>query len=82
VIQRDAAGHATGILLEDALLLVSTVYPDGICRRTSDLMEQGAGLWPENLGLTGIHGFDALTPSKPTDFARAGRLGLRIVKIS
>ncbi len=81
VIQRDAAGRATGILLEGpAMDLVADLIPRLTADQLADLMEQSQTLaWKS--GLTGIHDFDDPDAFEAMELLHEqGRLGLRIVK--
>src|SRR5579859_3882770 len=80
VIQRDSAGHATGILLEDAIPLVASLVPDTPPHELANLMEQAQALaWRS--GLTGFHDFDGPAAFEAMQILyEQGRLGLRIVK--
>jgi predicted amidohydrolase YtcJ len=80
VIQRDANGKATGILLEDAIKLVSALVPDPTSADLADMMEDAQKLaWQQ--GLTGLHDFDNPTAFEAMQILHEqGRLGLRIVK--
>jgi len=56
-IQRDAAGAATGILLETAMELASNTIPEPTIAETVQAIEKAQHiLW--KMGLTGIHDFD------------------------
>jgi predicted amidohydrolase YtcJ len=80
VIQRDTAGHVTGILFEEAIKLVSTAVPVESAAELANLMEQAQTLaW--KLGLTGIHDYDGPDAFEAEQILHEqGRLGLRIVK--
>ncbi|WKZ35697.1 MAG: amidohydrolase [Anaerolineales bacterium] len=56
-IQRDAHGHTTGILLETAMGLVSSVVPESSISEIAEAIEKAQPvLW--RMGITGIHDFD------------------------
>ncbi len=80
IIQRDAAGRATGILLEDAMSLVDALVPTPSAAELANLMEQAQTLaWKS--GLTGIHDFDGPDCFEALQILyEQGRLGLRVVK--
>jgi predicted amidohydrolase YtcJ len=81
IIQRDAAGRATGILLEGlAITLVHRLVPTLSAAALADLMEQAQTLaW--QAGLTGIHDFDDPDAFEAMQLLRErGRLGLRVIK--
>jgi predicted amidohydrolase YtcJ len=80
IIQRDATGHATGILLEDAITLVDSLIPTPSTAELANLMEQAQTLaW--KAGLTGIHDFDGPDAFEAMQLLHEqSRLGLRIVK--
>ncbi len=57
VIQRDHTGHATGALLETAMMLVDGLIPEPSIAEIADAIETAQPLlW--KMGLTGIHDFD------------------------
>ncbi|MBX3084537.1 MAG: amidohydrolase [Anaerolineae bacterium] len=80
LIQRDEHGKATGILLEDAIGLVSKLVPDPTAAELADMMEDAQKLaW--QAGLTGLHDFDNPSAFEAMQILHEqGRLGLRIVK--
>jgi predicted amidohydrolase YtcJ len=80
VIQRDAAGEPTGLLLETAIELVLSVIPARSVERLSDAMEAAqARVW--RMGLTGLHDFDNPSALVAMQVLRErGHLGLRFVK--
>ncbi len=79
-IQRDANGQATGILLEDAIQLVSNHVP----RPTLDFFTNAMRYAQEvcwKAGLTGIHDFDGSTCFQALQTLRMNEeLGLRFIK--
>jgi predicted amidohydrolase YtcJ len=81
VIQRDASGKATGVLLEGpAMDLVADLVPRLTANELADLMEQAQTLaW--KAGLTGIHDFDDPDAFEALQLLHEhGRLGLRVLK--
>ncbi|NOH03302.1 MAG: amidohydrolase family protein [Chloroflexi bacterium] len=57
VIQRDAQGNATGILLESAMRVVSAAVPEATIGEIEAAIEKAQSvLW--RMGITGIHDFD------------------------
>ncbi len=80
-IQRDAAGHATGILFEaPAMNLVARLVPTPGMAELAGLMERAQSLaW--QAGLTGIHDFDDPSAFEAMQYLHEqGKLGLRVVK--
>ena len=79
-IQRDAKGHATGILLETAMGLVEAAIPEPGIREIADAIENAqAILW--KMGLTGVHDFDRRDSFMALQQLHAqGRLKLRVLK--
>ncbi|HEX3053875.1 MAG TPA: amidohydrolase [Aggregatilineaceae bacterium] len=80
-IQRDAAGRATGILLEaPAMMLVTDRIPKLTTEQTVESMRQAQQLaWA--CGLTGIHDFDDPSCMVALQVLRErGQLGIRVVK--
>jgi predicted amidohydrolase YtcJ len=79
-IVRDTRGQPTGILLEDAMNLVTNVQPAYTPEQVAELMRAAFPL-AHRAGLTGIHCFD-----RPEAFAayqilrQRGELALRVVK--
>lgn len=56
-IERDASGKATGILLETAMSLVSSIIPKPTISKVEEAIESAQKiLW--SMGITGIHDFD------------------------
>src|SRR5512146_2512284 len=56
-IVRDAAGQATGILLESAVALVEDIIPAPSVEQVSaDILAAQSALW--QMGLTGVHDYD------------------------
>jgi predicted amidohydrolase YtcJ len=81
MIQRDAAGRPTGILLEDpAMQLVAGLIPAPTADVLADWMaEAQAQAW--RYGLTGFHDFDDPDCLAALQVLRArGGLGMRVVK--
>ncbi len=78
-IQRDASGAPTGILLEEAMRLVSKVIPTPTAESTCDaLPEAQAQLW--RYGITAVHDFDGSRCFRAIQLLRErGQLGLRVV---
>jgi predicted amidohydrolase YtcJ len=79
-IQRDAAGNATGILLETAMRLVEGVIPEPTPQEITNAIEKAQPiLW--KMGLTGVHDFDRRDSFMALQALHAqGRLKLRVVK--
>jgi predicted amidohydrolase YtcJ len=79
-IQRDAAGNATGILLETAMELVGDILPSPSVEEIADAMEKAQPiLW--KMGLTGVHDFDRRESFMALQQLHAqGRLKLRVLK--
>jgi predicted amidohydrolase YtcJ len=79
-IQRDAAGNATGILLETAMEMVGDVLPSPAVEEIADAMEKAQPiLW--KMGLTGVHDFDRRESFMALQQLHAqGRLKLRVLK--
>lgn len=79
-IQRDAAGRATGILLEEASSLVSNVVPQATAGEVAAAMEEAQKLaW--RCGLTGVHDYDRTVAFEAFQLLHErGKLGLRVVK--
>lgn len=79
-IQRDARGHATGILLETAMEVVGNLVPDPTIPEIADAMEKAQSiLW--KMGLTGVHDFDRRDSFMALQqLHAAGRLKLRVLK--
>lgn len=80
VIQRDAAGRATGILLEDAEDLIARCVPTLTPEALAGMMADAQPLaWRS--GLTGLHDFDGPLAFAAMQIMREREgLGLRIVK--
>ena len=79
-IQRDSAGHATGILFEDAMELVTDHIPPETVPEIVDAMRD-AQQYCWQVGLTGIHDFDGRSCFLALQSLHANReLGLRFVK--
>lgn len=79
-IQRDAAGQATGILLESAMGLVSAVVPEPGIPEVAEAIEKAQPvLW--RMGVTGIHDFDRRASFMALQSLRAAnKLKLRVCK--
>jgi len=79
-IQRDEAGRATGILLENAMGLVEAVLPEVSTDDLADAIEKAQSkLW--RMGLTGVHDFDRRDSFMALQQLHAqGRLKLRVNK--
>lgn len=79
-IQRDANGHATGILLETAMGLVSAAVPASSIVEISEAIEKAQPvLW--RMGITGIHDFDRRESFMALQSLRAAnKLKLRVCK--
>jgi len=79
-IQRDAQGEPTGILLEDAMGLVSAHVPTPTVDELADRMRPAMeNAW--KFGLTGVHDFDGQRSLRAWQILRErGQLGLRVVK--
>jgi len=79
-IQRDAAGKPTGILFEDAMLLVKEHIPKPTLSQISSAMLDAQNYcW--QVGLTGLHDFDGRSCFEALQLLRQrDQLGLRIVK--
>jgi predicted amidohydrolase YtcJ len=79
-LQRDAHGQLTGILLETAMELVSTVIPAPSIQTITQAIEQAQPtLW--RMGLTGIHDFDRRDCFIALQqLHQQGKLGLRVLK--
>ena len=79
-LQRDARGHPTGILLELAMNLVSSVLPKPDAESSAEAIKAAqAALW--KMGLTGVHDFDRQRCfSALQSLHRAGELKLRVHK--
>jgi predicted amidohydrolase YtcJ len=80
-IQRDVAGHVTGILLEaPAMNLVARLVPMPGMAELAGLMERAQAL-ACRAGLTGIHDFDDPSAFEAMQYLHEqGKLGLRVVK--
>jgi predicted amidohydrolase YtcJ len=80
VIVRDAAGHATGALLESAMGLVDAVIPAPALEQLARAIENALPtLW--KMGLTGIHDFDRRDSFMALQYLHAqGKLKLRVNK--
>ena len=80
VIQRDAKGNPTGILIESAENLVSSLIPEPSHKELKDCMLAAQpSLW--EMGLTGIHDFSSIDLfSVLQDMDQENSLGLRVVK--
>jgi predicted amidohydrolase YtcJ len=84
-IVRDAHGQPTGILLEDAIDLITQVKPEPTPEELAELMRAAFPV-AHRAGLTGIHDFDgpaafaAFQLLRCTQRQQRGQLGLRVVK--
>ena len=80
-IQRDAAGHATGILFEaPAMSFAFRQIPDLSMTELAEMMEE-AQVRAWQCGLTGIHDFDDPDAFEALQYLhQQGKLGLRVVK--
>jgi predicted amidohydrolase YtcJ len=80
VIQRDRAGHATGALLESAMMLVDEFVPEPSVAEIASAIEIAQPiLW--KMGLTGIHDFDRRDSFMALQQLHAqGKLKLRVNK--
>ena len=77
---RSPRGQPTGILLEDAMDLITQVKPEPTSEELAEMMRTAFPL-AHRAGLTGIHDFDG--PAAFAAFQRLkqrGQLGLRVVK--
>ena len=79
-IMRDAAGKATGILLESAVALVEEIIPaPSVEQVAADILTAQTVLW--QMGLTGLHDYDqARCFAALQSLDRDERLRLRVVK--
>lgn len=79
-IHRDARGRATGILLEEAIGLVSRHVPKASDEQVAALMREAKQLaWRS--GLTGLHDYDQASAFRAMQLLHErGQLGLRILK--
>ena len=79
-IQRDAAGRPTGILFEDAMLLVKEKLPKPtISEISSAMLDAQTYCW--QVGLTGIHDFDGRSCFQALQLLhQRDQLGLRVIK--
>ena len=79
-IQRDDSGAPTGILLEEAMRLLSDVIPVPTVESTCDAFREAqAQLW--QFGITAVHDFDGSRCFEALQLLRErGQLGLRVVK--
>jgi predicted amidohydrolase YtcJ len=79
-IQRDENGRPTGILFEDAMLLVKEQLPKPtLSEISSAMLEAQSYCW--QVGLTGIHDFDGRSCFQALQLLnQRDQLGLRIVK--
>lgn len=80
VVQRDANGKATGILLETAMALVNAAVPEPSLGEIEAAMETAQSvLW--RMGITGVHDFDRRQSFMALQSLRAkGKLKLRVCK--
>jgi hypothetical protein len=79
-IERDAAGNATGILLEDAVDLVGCLVPRATAEDVARLMLEAQELaW--RVGLTGLHDYDQARAFAAFQILHErDQLGLRVLK--
>lgn len=79
-IQRTATGEPTGILLENAMLLIGNLVPEPAFEGLVEAMDQAQSiLW--KFGLTGAHDFDRRNSFMALQELHAqGRLKLRVTK--
>lgn len=79
-IQRDASGHPTGILFEDAMLLVKQQLPKpSLSEISSAMLDAQTYCW--QVGLTGVHDFDGRSCFQALQqLHQRDQLGLRVVK--
>ncbi len=79
-IQRNEKGEPTGILLENAVLLVNAVLPEPDLIALADAIEKAQSiLW--KMGLTGVHDFDGRASFSALQWLHEqGRLGMRVTK--
>ncbi len=79
-IQRDSSGNPTGILFEDAMLLVKQHIPlPTLADITSAMLDAQTYCW--QVGLTGFHDFDGRSCFQALQTLHLrGQLGLRVVK--
>jgi predicted amidohydrolase YtcJ len=79
-IQRDNQGHATGILLESAVSLVTEVIPAPTPRQVSEAIDHAQHiLW--QMGITGVHDFDQSRCFTALQMLQQdNRLNLRVIK--
>ena len=79
-LQRNDAGHLTGILLESAMLLMDEAIPEPPVEASADAIEKAQPiLW--RMGLTGLHDFDRRACFMALQQLHAqGRLKLRVTK--
>ncbi len=79
-IQHDSQGHASGILFESAMSLVTSVIPAPSVNQVSEAIDKTQRIFWQ-MGLTGVHDFDP-----PDCFAalqmlnQRGQLNLRVIK--
>lgn len=79
VIVRDQNGEPTGVLIDNAMLLVSSLYPQPSARKIDDVFDAGIKEALEN-GVTQIHSMDMAVWDNLPIFKRAtedGRLQVR-----
>ncbi|HLF75257.1 MAG TPA: amidohydrolase [Anaerolineales bacterium] len=79
-IQRDAAGNATGVLLETAMGVVGDLIPEPGIGEIADAIEKAQViLW--KMGLTGLHDFDRRDSFMALQqLHEQGRLKMRVLK--
>ena len=80
VINRDASGRATGILLETAMNLVASVVPEPSVETVATAIESAQPIFWK-MGLTGVHDFDRRTCFMALQrLNQQGKLKLRVNK--
>lgn len=80
VIQRDNQGHATGALLESAMLLVENIVPAPSTEDLAKAIENAQPIFWK-MGLTGVHDFDRRDSFMALQHLHSqGRLKLRVNK--
>ena len=80
MIQRDASGEPTGILLESATRIVESVIPEpDVSERETAILEAQTSL--QRFGITAAHDFDPWSVFETLDdLHAAGKLSLRVTK--
>ncbi len=79
-ILHDEEGNPNGILLEDAMKLVSCIIPEPDTETLANILKQAQSeLW--KLGLTGVHDFDRRSCFSALQLIHTrGELGMRVLK--